>query len=116
MKRIISTLLVCALLVGCMLTLVACGNILNGTYSDKTEFMGQSVETSYTFKGKNVTIEVKTVLGGKVESESIEGTYKIDGDEITFTLEEDGETKTETFTFEKGDDYIKIAGIKYTKD
>ena len=115
MKRIISTLLVCVLLVGCVLTLASCGTRLSGTYSAESEIMGQSIETSYTFKGKNVTVEVKTTVLGVVNSESVEGTYEIDGDEITFTMEKDGETESQTVTFEKGDDYIKLAGVKYTK-
>ena len=120
MKRIISTILVCVLLLGCVMTLASCGKMLSGTYSAKTELFGQSVETSYTFKGNKVIAEVKATVLGNVETESKEGKYSIDGDEITFTFEEDGEEKTETYTFEKGEDgdtkFIKIAGVQYNKD
>ena len=120
MKRIISTILVCVLLLGCVMTLASCGKMLSGTYSAKTELMGQSVETSYTFKGNKVTAEVKATILGNVETETQEGKYSIEDGEITFTFEEDGKEKTQTYTFEQGEvdgvKYIKIAGVKYTKD
>ena len=120
MKRIISTILVCVLLLGCVMTLTSCGKMLSGTYSAKTELMGQSVETSYTFKGNKVTAEVKATILGNVETETQEGKYSIEDGEITFTFEEDGKEETQTYTFEQGEvdgvKYIKIAGVKYTKD
>ena len=119
MKRIISTLLVCVLLLGCVLTLASCGKKLSGTYASKVEAAGQSAELSFTFKGKNVVIETKFTVLGQVETKSQEATYSIDGDEITFTYEEDGEEKVETMTFEQGEKdgvkYIKIAGVQYDK-
>lgn len=119
MKRIISTLLVCVLLLGCVLTLASCGKMLSGTYSNKAELFGQSVETSYTFKGNKVTAEVKTTIAGNVNTTTKEGKYAIEDGEITFTFEEDGEEKSETYTFEEGEKndvkYIKIAGVQYDK-
>ena len=119
MKRIISTLLVCVLLLGCVFTLASCGKMLSGTYSNKVEAFGQSIETSYTFKGNKVTAEVKTTIAGKVNTVTNEGTYAIEDGEISFTFEEDGEAKTETFTFEEGEKndvkYIKIGAIQYDK-
>ena len=96
----------------CMLA--SCGTRLSGTYSNEVEAFGIKSGTSYTFKGNKVTITM-TLVG---QSEQIEGTYKIDGDKITFEFENDSELLEEasgTVDFEKGDDYIKIAGIKYTK-
>ena len=69
MKKILSSVLVCVMLLSCMLVLASCGNTLSGTYEDETGF------TSLTFKGKNVEIEV---FGA-----SFDATYKIDGDTIT---------------------------------
>ena len=83
MKRISSILL--ALLLSTSV-LASCGKKLNGTYEAdgilglgevKLEFSGNKVEYSYT-------------LAGKVVSQN--GTYKIDGDTITFEwVDEDGE-------------------------
>jgi hypothetical protein len=56
-----------------------------------------------------------------VNTVSFEGKYEIaendDGSmEITIALEsEDDEIKSGTYTFEEGEDYIKIAGIQYNK-
>lgn len=87
--------------------LASCGGP-SGTY--EASVLGQSL--SYTFKGGKVTIKV-TVLGQVV---SFEGKYKISGDEITFTFEDDdAEQYSGTQTFEQGDDYVKIAGVKYSK-
>ena len=116
MKRIISTILVCVLLLGCVFTLASCGKMISGTYSAKTEVAAQSVEVSYTFKGTKVALETKTTILGNVNTSTEEGKYSIDGDEITFTFEDkDGKEVSNTYTFEKGDGYIKIAGIEYKK-
>ena len=108
MKRIISTILVCVLLLGCVLTLASCGKKLRGTYVCEED--GASI--SYTFKGKKFTAEMKW---GDTVVDDIEGTYKIDGDKITFTYEVDGEEVEEECDFEKGKGYIEIDGDKYEK-
>ena len=101
MKKIISTLLVCVLLLGCVLTLASCGKKLRGTY---TADLG-GMEMSMTFKGKKFTQEFY--------GESVEGTYKIKGDKIYLTYE--GEDEAEELDFEKGKGYIKIDGVELKK-
>lgn len=106
MKKILSAVLVCIMLLSCTLVLASCGNTLSGTYEDEHGL------TSFTFKGKNVEIEMFGV--------SFDATYKIDGDTITFEFEGDeadgfeGENK-----FNKGSDsngqYIEIGMFKYYK-
>ncbi len=124
MKKIISTLLVCVLLVGCVFTLASCG-MVSGKY--EAEIMG--VKTSYTFSLNKVTYETKATVLGVVTSTTMEGTYKIeendDGDsEITFTWtskngEELDEAETATFAFSDvvKDDvkYVKIGLVEYKK-
>ena len=44
MKKIISALLVCVLLVGCMFALASCGKTLSGTYEAKIIGTGVSYE------------------------------------------------------------------------
>ena len=104
--------LMCAVLVVVMmLSLVACGNTLKGTYKSE-EALGSYMQ--YTFDGDKVTVVIYA-LSFKVAE--INGTYEInkEGTEITFTYAEGEDTSdapTGTVTFEKGDDYIKIGGTK----
>ena len=103
--------------VSCMF--IACGTKLSGTYT--AEEAGMAV--SFTFKGSKVTLEMDMGILGEYEAE---GTYEIKDDEISFDFtgadEEDGfmeevlDELTDTVKFEKGKDYIKIAGEKYEKE
>lgn len=120
MKKIISVLLLCVLLVGSVFTLASCGKMLSGSY--KAEALG--VSTEYTFKGSKVTI----TYGALGFEKSVEGKYKIgENDEgktvITFTFEnENDETEKYSgeYTFaegknENGVKYIKIGLVTYNK-
>ena len=119
MKRIVSVLLVCVMLLGCVAALASCSKTLSGTYKREGIF----TDTTYEFDGKNVTIV--TALGSL--SHTKEATYVIekadDGTStITFTYKE-GETPDEdlkgTKSFSEGEEdgvkYIKIGGVKYIK-
>jgi len=113
MKRILSVVLAVAVLAALCLTFASCG--LSGTYKNNGLFgLGA---TELTFKGSKVIVEM-----GGVEAE---GTYKIKDDKITIEFADENEDEA-TFAdlfkllngehdFEKGDDYIKIGGTKYTK-
>ena len=114
MKKIISTLLVCVLLLGCVLTLGSCDKLLFGKY----ELDALVGSVTYDFKLTKVEITVEALGQGT----TFEGTYKISENEkgeteITFTFENEEETKeyAGTFSFEKGEDFVKIAGVKYKK-
>ena len=116
MKRIISTILVCVLLLGCVFTLASCGKKLKGTYVAKQEMYGQSVEVAYTFDGDKISAEMTSTIAGVTNTTKLgEGTYEIDGDKIKITIEMNGETESQEFSFEKGKDYIKIDGDQYDK-
>ena len=117
MKKIISLMVVCVLLVGTMLTLASCG--LSGTYEAGT--------TTLEFSGKKVTItEEAEVFGAKV-SKTYEAEYKVEEDDdgektITFTYAEDDDKhlilngeKTFSQGEEDGKKYIKIGLITYYK-
>ena len=119
MKRIISTLLVCVLLLGCVFSFASCGKVLSGKY----ELDAVLASNSYEFSGLNKVVITYEVLS--VET-TLEGTYKIaDNDEgeteITFTFENEEEAKdyAGTFSFAQGEEdgvkYIKIGGVKYKK-
>ena len=116
MKKTILKIVALSLVAVMMCALLAsCGKTLSGTYSAKLDVAVASSETSYTFSGKKVTIEITTGLAGFEKTVEFEGTYEIDDDKITFTFEGDGEDYSGTVPFEKTDDGIKIAGIEYKK-
>ena len=112
MKKL-SKILSLVLCVAMMLALLAgCGGKkLSGKYSAEVLESG----ITYSFDGSKVTVTLKA-LGNIVHS--VEGEYEIEEDQITFTFpsdEKDAEDYTGTKTFEEGEDFIKIGGIKYTK-
>lgn len=89
----------------------SCGKTISGTYS--AEAFGTGVV--YEFKGSKVFITLKVV---GFSGEAVEGKYEINDDKITFTFESDDSDVNKyngEFSFEKGEDYIKIGGVKYTK-
>ena len=121
--KLISLALVIVMM-ACVLT--ACGNKLSGTYTAKED----EGKISFTFSGDKVTLKVE--YDDEDYSEKFKGTYEIndDGDEITFDFEDaiddldDDDLigammleglNDEDLKFKKGDDYIKIDGIKFKK-
>lgn len=127
MKKIVSTLLVCVLLVGTLFTLASCGSTISGTYSAETSVLGVESKVTYAFDGKNVTVSSKvTTALGSVESPTLEGTYEIGKDDDgnkTITFDYSGDEKSEgaadegvALSFNQGKDdkgkYIEIAGTK----
>ena len=117
MKKVISTILVCALLLTAVFALAGCKTI-SGEYQDALSI------TTYKFSGSKVTITIDNIIG---EDTVIEGKYSIEKNEedqweITFTFEgeEDGDDYAGTFSFaegetEEGDKYIQIGLVKYFK-
>lgn len=110
--RVIALALVFSLV---CIALASCGKTLSGTYENNGVFGLGAAEL--TFKGSKVTIE----MGGI----KAEGTYSVDEDKITIEFVDSDENDVSlgdlfqvfngTHSFEKGDDYIKINGTKYTK-
>lgn len=122
MKKTARILVVVMMIAILATSLVSCSKILNGSYTNDS--LGS---TTYTFSGKNFTKVYKASILGADVSKTVEGTYEIKEDPdnsdalvIVFTTTEDNETKTETLSFaegeENGEKYIKISGIKYTKE
>ena len=120
MKKTVRILALVMALATVLCVFAACGTTLSGTYASEEE-LGSNV--TMEFKGKKVTFTFK-VLGQELPE--LEGTYEIKDDEITFEFDEDEiendilksmvEEMTESVDFEKGKDYIKIAGVKYEKE
>lgn len=119
MKKIISTILVCLLLVGSLFTMTSCDKMIVGTYefdgilSDKTLEFG-------LFGNVTLTVDVELIDKDYV----YEGKYEINeaGDKITFTFDdEDASEYSGTYDFERvssstDGDYIRIGIEKYEKD
>ena len=115
MKRIISTLLVCVLLIGCVFTFASC-TLLMGKY--ETNLVAAEVSYEFGIFG-TVTIEVDPIIGDDTE---YKGKYTINdaGDKITIIIDDEkAELYDGEFSFAKGEEngkqYIKIAGVKYEK-
>ena len=118
MKKLLCAVLVVVL----VLSLAACGKTLKGTYEAEIDALVLKYTASYTFSGNKVTaIKKTTTILGTVDTVTLEGKYEIaensDGSmEITLNFETaDDEIKSGTYTFEEGENYIKIAGIQYNK-
>ncbi len=112
LTKVLALTLVVAML---CLVLASCG--LSGKYEATAWGTGTELE----FKGSKVYMTFKFI---GMSADPVEGTYKISGDKITFDFTSDDysdkvNNMLEKFQgeldFEKGDDYIKIGGIKYTK-
>ena len=112
MKRWIRILCLVLALVCIGTVLAGCAKTLNGTY--KADVFGSGA--SYTFKGKNVEVNV-LVLGAVVTT--LSGTYEIGDGTITLTFgdAEAAEAKTYggTFEFVEMENSIKIGMMELTR-
>jgi hypothetical protein len=120
MKKTLSALLVCVLLVGTLLSLVSCGIMLSGKYELK---LTDDNHVVYEFSGKKVTKTTTRGVFGYSKSETVEGKYEINEVEegkfqITFTWETE-EDNIETLDFSQGEEngtkYIKLGGFTLNK-
>ena len=113
------TLLLATITLVCALT--SCAKRISGSYSAELEILSQSWEVTYTFKGSKVEAVSKTTFLGTITTNECNGKYEIveneDGTfEITFDFEEENDLfKDGTYTFEEGENFIKIGGSTYTK-
>ena len=116
MKKTVRILALVMALMMVTLAFAACGTKLNGKYESE-EVMGGKVVLE--FDGEDVTY---TIIIASKEVASLEATYEIEDDQITFKFAEDEDNKTlleevvdKPVDFEKDGDTIKIAGEKFTK-
>ncbi len=121
MKRILSLVLVIVMLVGCVFTFSSCGKKPSGVYS--RQFEGYNITETYEFKGKKYKVSYSGELGSLSEYlVPREGKFKVSKNkdktmQIAFAVKVNGELQdyADPFSFEKGDDYIVINGIRYNK-
>ena len=118
MKNVAKIVALALVLVMTMGILASCGG-LSGKYEAVVMGSGSVLE----FKGNKVEMTVK-VLGQEVGS--IDGTYKVNGDKITFDFVDEDKAEDEDLkdflgdlkgelSFEKDGDNIKIGGVTYKK-
>lgn len=125
MKKTISTILVCVLLVGSLLTLASCevAGFVFGTYS-RTDTVIVDITTTYEFSLTEVTKTTTTdnLIGSGQSTTTQTMKYKVgENDEgekiIAFTVETDDGSKTTEYSFNSGKDdggsYIEIGGTRY---
>ena len=121
MKKLVSTLIVCVLLVGCVFSLAGCVlsvgpmAFISGTY--EADILVAEVSYEFSPFGK-VVLTVEPIIGDDIV---YEGKYKVNTDtnEINLTFENDkAEEYAGTFDFsvgeEDGEKYIKMGIVKYT--
>ena len=100
MKKFAKWLGVFAVVVCLGAAMLACGGELEGKYSHSETKDGVTAKATIELKKDNkctITVEVDGETG-----ESLEGTYKIDGDKITITISEGDNETTMTGTIKKG--------------
>ena len=122
MKKSVKVLAVVMTMILLCLACTSCAKKLSGSYKGEINVLVASYEVVYEFSGSKVTVtrQVESIIGDS-DPVVLEGKYEITEDDdgelkIEFTYEtEDDVVKGGKFDFEEGEDYIKIAGIKYSK-
>lgn len=118
MKKIISTILACVLLVGSLFALTSCGKSITGKY--EANLVAAEVTYEFGMFGK-VTCTIDPILGDETV---VEGKYEFNdaGDKITITFEGDSDDAKEyagEYNFssgvEDGQEYIKLDLFKFEK-
>jgi hypothetical protein len=115
----LAAIMLAVVMMSCMFA--SCAKKLSGSYEADASLFGQGVGVTYTFSGSKFTATTKVTLLGQVSSEEVSGVYEIieyDDGSMEIKLDFEDETATlrdGTYTFDQGEDYIKIAGIKYKK-
>ena len=125
MKKTLSTILVCVLLVGALFSLSSCevAGFVFGTYG-RTDTIIVDINTTYEFSLGEVTRTVTTdnLIGNGQNTTSETMKYKVTENEegekvIVFTTVTDDGTKTTEYSFNSGKDdggyYIEIGGTRY---
>ena len=111
MKRIISAILVCVLLVCSMFALTSCDKVILGKY--KVDLVLYEETYEFGLFGK-VTKTQEYISGNDTVTE---GTYQFNeaGDKIILTFNDDPQTYDFSSGTEDGIDYIKLNGVPYEK-
>lgn len=114
MKKAVKWLALFVMTVCLGAALAACGGKVAGVYECEMEMGGvKSVLTLELKEDETFTVTAKGEVGGvSHEEEMAKGTYKVDGDKITFTVE--GESETMEATVKDGDIVMSQEGVSVT--
>ena len=117
MKKTVSMILVCALLVCTMLSLASCGKALNGKYEG--DLLVSKVTYEFDMFG-GVTMTTDPVLGDTTVKEGKYKIYEASADSLTIAFTWEGEeAETDPVSFTTGTEgdvsYIKIGGVQFNK-
>ena len=120
MKNIAKVLALVLVLSLVTVVFASCGKTLSGSYKGELDIAIASAEVVYKFSGSKVKVTSTYEVMGFEKTFTYDGKYEIIEEEgtqkIAFTFEdEDAEKYGGTIPFEEGDGYIKLAGVKYTK-
>lgn len=115
MKKIISTVLVCVLLLGTLLTLASCAKTVRGTYTGELNLGITTVHTELAFDGNAVKITSGVGNVAAIYNATYEITEAEDGSmTITFTYAE-GADEHSIFNGEMSFSEITENDVKYIK-
>lgn len=119
MKKFTKLIAIALVLATLVCVFASCGKKISGKYSGELNLGVASYKVTYNFSGSKVTVTKTSsnIITGS-STETAEGKYEIaesdNGMEITFTFETENDVaQSATYTFEEGEGYIKINGIKY---
>lgn len=116
MKKAVKWLALFVMTVCLGAALAACGGKVAGVYECEMEMGGvKSVISLELQEDETFTLKTKAEVGGVSNEQEIgKGTYKVDGDKITLTLEAEGETTTLEGTVKDGDIVVSQGGASIT--
>ena len=130
MKKIVSAVLVCVLLLSCVLTLASCAKVITGTYEHTYGSEAAGYKVTYAFNGTKVEVTRQLVSAiGSLNPTVVEGTYEIkeneDGEKtivFDFSGEETEEGVAEEgveLSFSEGNKdgkaFIEIGGVEFVR-
>lgn len=117
MKRVFSTVALVLVLAIFATVFASCAPTISGTYYQGDKKITKTY-VEFSFSGKNVTI--KSFVLGEALWET-KATYSLNKEKTQITIEVSDDAKDSAkaysgeFSFEEGEDYIKIGIIKYSK-
>lgn len=131
MKKIVSAVLVCVLMLSCVLALASCSKIVMGTYEHIYGSETAGYKVTYAFNGTKVEVTRQVITAiGSLNPTVKNGTYDIveaeDGAKtITFTWDDGAKTEEgvaesgTSLSFSEGNKdgkaFIEIGGVEFVK-
>lgn len=115
MKKTISAVLVCVMLVCTVFSLASCGKTISGKYKAELNLGFAATSTTYEFDFFGKVVRTSNSFGSET---TVEGKYEFIEEDTKVTLtfpDEDPATYDFSSGEEDGVEYIKLDGIKYTK-